>query len=47
MFGSIAYQSQRLRIRKITHRLNLQDAAHGYDIFKNKKEDCVKVILQP
>ncbi|HYZ75647.1 MAG TPA: zinc-binding dehydrogenase, partial [Chthoniobacterales bacterium] len=40
--------SRRLKLNDIiTHRLSLQDAAHGYDIFKNKKEDCVKVILQP
>jgi S-(hydroxymethyl)glutathione dehydrogenase / alcohol dehydrogenase len=31
----------------ISHRLSLKDAPHGYDIFKNKKDDCVKVILQP
>ncbi|OUJ75370.1 zinc-dependent alcohol dehydrogenase [Hymenobacter crusticola] len=31
----------------ITHRLPLADAAHGYDIFRNKKDNCVKVVLQP
>lgn len=31
----------------ITHRLPLTDAAHGYDIFNNKKDDCVKVVLKP
>jgi threonine dehydrogenase-like Zn-dependent dehydrogenase len=31
----------------ITHRLKLEDVAHGYDIFRNKKEDCVKVVLTP
>ena len=31
----------------ITHRLDLKDAAHGYDIFRNKEEDCVKVVLKP
>ncbi len=30
----------------ITHRLALDDAAHGYDIFKNKKEECVKVVMK-
>ena len=30
----------------ITHRLALDDAAHGYDIFKNKKEGCVKVVMK-
>ncbi|MGE5651368.1 zinc-dependent alcohol dehydrogenase [Noviherbaspirillum sp. UKPF54] len=31
----------------ITHRLPLQDAAYGYDIFCNKQNDCVKVVLKP
>jgi len=31
----------------ITHRLPLSQVAHGYEIFKNKKEDCVKVVLDP
>ncbi|MBL7706678.1 MAG: glutathione-dependent formaldehyde dehydrogenase [Taibaiella sp.] len=31
----------------ISHRLPLSQVAHGYDIFKNKEEDCVKVILDP
>lgn len=31
----------------ITHRLPLSEVAHGYDIFKNKEDDCVKVILTP
>ena len=31
----------------ITHRLSLGDAAHGYDIFKNKEDDCLKVVLTP
>jgi threonine dehydrogenase-like Zn-dependent dehydrogenase len=31
----------------ITHRMSLSDAAHGYDIFKNKREDCLKVVLKP
>jgi threonine dehydrogenase-like Zn-dependent dehydrogenase len=31
----------------ITHRLPLSAIAHGYDIFKNKQEDCVKVVLDP
>lgn len=31
----------------LTHTLPLSEAAHGYDIFKKKKEDCVKVILKP
>jgi threonine dehydrogenase-like Zn-dependent dehydrogenase len=31
----------------ITHRLPLSQIAHGYDVFKNKEEDCVKVVLDP
>ncbi|RYE00186.1 MAG: glutathione-dependent formaldehyde dehydrogenase [Sphingobacteriales bacterium] len=31
----------------ISHRLPLSQVAHAYDIFKNKEEDCVKVILDP
>ncbi len=31
----------------ITHRLPLSQIAHGYDIFKKKEEDCVKVVLNP
>lgn len=31
----------------ISHRLSLSQIAHGYDIFKNKEDDCVKVVLDP
>ncbi len=31
----------------ITHRMELAEAPHGYDIFKNKQDECVKVVLQP
>ena len=31
----------------ITHELPLGDAVHGYEIFKNKLDDCVKVVLKP
>ncbi|MDQ2907441.1 MAG: glutathione-dependent formaldehyde dehydrogenase [Chloroflexota bacterium] len=31
----------------ISHHLSLEDAAHGYDIFKNKKEDCTKIVMKP
>lgn len=31
----------------ITHRLPLSEASFAYDIFKHKKEDCVKVVLKP
>jgi len=31
----------------ITHRMRLEDAAEGYEIFLNKTADCVKVVLKP
>lgn len=31
----------------ITHRMSLEDAAKGYDIFKNKEDKCIKVVLKP
>lgn len=31
----------------ITHQLPLEKASYGYDIFNDKKEDCIKVILKP
>jgi threonine dehydrogenase-like Zn-dependent dehydrogenase len=31
----------------ISHRMSLDDAARGYDIFDNKEEECRKVILTP
>ncbi|TDH21281.1 glutathione-dependent formaldehyde dehydrogenase [Segetibacter sp. 3557_3] len=31
----------------ITHRLPLSEIAHGYDIFKKKEDNCVKVVLDP
>ncbi len=31
----------------ITHRLPLSEVAHGYKIFKQKEEDCVKVVMIP
>ena len=30
-----------------THRLSLEDAPHGYDIFQRKKDGAIKVILDP
>jgi threonine dehydrogenase-like Zn-dependent dehydrogenase len=33
--------------RVITHRLPLDQAPHGYDLFKNKKDRCEKVVLTP
>lgn len=31
----------------ITHRLPLDEAPHGYGIFKNKQDECIKVVLKP
>jgi threonine dehydrogenase-like Zn-dependent dehydrogenase len=31
----------------VTHRLPLEDAPHGYEIFKNKQDGCIKVVLKP
>ncbi|MDG4826246.1 glutathione-dependent formaldehyde dehydrogenase [Asanoa sp. WMMD1127] len=30
-----------------THRLPLDEAVHGYEIFKNKEDGCIKVVLKP
>ena len=31
----------------ITHRLALQDAPYGYEIFKHKQDNCIKIVLKP
>jgi threonine dehydrogenase-like Zn-dependent dehydrogenase len=31
----------------ITHRMKLEEAPHAYEIFKEKEEQCVKVVLKP
>ncbi len=31
----------------ITHKIPLTEAARGYDMFKKKEDDCVKVVLKP
>jgi threonine dehydrogenase-like Zn-dependent dehydrogenase len=31
----------------ITHKLPLRDAPQGYELFKNKQDDCLKVVLKP
>jgi threonine dehydrogenase-like Zn-dependent dehydrogenase len=31
----------------VTHRLPLDDAPHGYDLFVKKQDECVKVVLRP
>jgi threonine dehydrogenase-like Zn-dependent dehydrogenase len=31
----------------VTHRMKLSEGAAGYDIFANKKDNCLKVVLEP
>ncbi|MEK3904895.1 MULTISPECIES: zinc-dependent alcohol dehydrogenase [unclassified Paenibacillus] len=31
----------------ITHRLPISRAEHGYKVFQDKEEDCIKVVLKP
>lgn len=31
----------------VTHRLPLDEAPHGYDIFAHKVDNCIKVVLKP
>jgi threonine dehydrogenase-like Zn-dependent dehydrogenase len=31
----------------ITHRMKLEDAPKGYEIFRDKQDDCVKIVLKP
>jgi threonine dehydrogenase-like Zn-dependent dehydrogenase len=31
----------------VTHRLELDQAPEGYETFKNKRDECVKVVLKP
>lgn len=31
----------------ISHRMHLTEAPYGYEIFKKKKDNCVKVVLKP
>jgi len=31
----------------VTHRMSLDDAPTGYETFKNKQDECVKVVLKP
>ncbi|HEX8557667.1 MAG TPA: zinc-dependent alcohol dehydrogenase [Pyrinomonadaceae bacterium] len=31
----------------ITHRMKLDEAPHGFDIFTRKEDDCIKIVLQP
>ncbi|WP_214367081.1 zinc-dependent alcohol dehydrogenase [Pseudonocardia sp. H11422] len=31
----------------ITHRMSLEETPRGYEMFKNKEDDCLKVVLSP
>jgi threonine dehydrogenase-like Zn-dependent dehydrogenase len=31
----------------ITHRMQLDQAPDGYDTFKNKQDDCIKIVMKP
>ncbi|MCY7285680.1 MAG: glutathione-dependent formaldehyde dehydrogenase [Cyanobacteria bacterium CAN_BIN43] len=31
----------------VTHQLKIDDAPHAYEIFKHKKDNCIKVVLKP
>jgi len=31
----------------VTHRLDLDEASNGYETFKHKQDECVKVVLKP
>ncbi|MFO1499713.1 MAG: zinc-dependent alcohol dehydrogenase [Verrucomicrobiota bacterium] len=31
----------------VTHRMSLKDAARAYEIFSNKEEECIKIVLKP
>jgi threonine dehydrogenase-like Zn-dependent dehydrogenase len=31
----------------ITHTMSLEQAPHGYEIFKHKQESCIKIVLKP
>jgi threonine dehydrogenase-like Zn-dependent dehydrogenase len=31
----------------ITHKIPLSETPRGYELFKNKADDCLKVVLKP
>ena len=31
----------------VTHQMRLQDAPKGYDMFCNKEDECIKIVLKP
>jgi S-(hydroxymethyl)glutathione dehydrogenase / alcohol dehydrogenase len=41
-------EQRKIRLNDIiTHRLPLEKAPEGYEIFSEKKDGCVKVVLKP
>lgn len=41
-------QQKKYNLTKIlTHRMKLSEGVRGYDIFANKKDNCLKVVLEP
>jgi threonine dehydrogenase-like Zn-dependent dehydrogenase len=42
-----ALQNGGLSLLSGNHRLPLQDAPDGYRIFRDKENNCVKVVLEP
>jgi threonine dehydrogenase-like Zn-dependent dehydrogenase len=44
----VSNESDPLELRTFaTHHLPLEDAPHGYEIFRDKADGCLKVVLQP
>jgi len=31
----------------ITHHMSLDDAPEGFELFNNKQDECLKVVLRP
>jgi threonine dehydrogenase-like Zn-dependent dehydrogenase len=31
----------------ITHRMRLEDAPRGFEMFVNKEDDCITIVLKP
>jgi threonine dehydrogenase-like Zn-dependent dehydrogenase len=31
----------------ITHRMKLDDAAEGFEVFAKKEDECLKIVLKP
>lgn len=44
---ALAQQGDLLPRFMATHRMPLEDAVHGYDLFKHKKEGCVRAVFVP